>query len=84
MILDSNLLLLKEVSNARQGESDLQPNILKTLAPHCQPTERRERKNSRRRKGSSSSIGPTLETRQSHTIEYSGQQDRFTMKLREE
>ena len=42
------LLLLKEVGNARLGESDQHPITPKTPTPQHQPIERRERENSRR------------------------------------
>ena len=45
------LLLLKEVGNARLGDSDLHPVSQKTPAPQYQPIEKkRERENSRKQK----------------------------------
>ena len=45
------LLLLKDIGNARLGESDQHPISPKTPTPQHQPKkERRERENSRRQK----------------------------------
>ena len=46
MILDCSqlLLLLKKVSSARLGESDIHPISTKTPAPQYQPTDRKKRK----------------------------------------
>ena len=41
------LLLLKIVSSARQGESDIQPISPKTQAPQYQPIDRKKRKGKR-------------------------------------
>ena len=41
------LLLLKNVSSARQGESDIHPISPKTPAPHYQPIDRKKRKGKR-------------------------------------
>ena len=50
---------IKKVGNARVGESNLKPISPKTLAPQYQPMERerKERENSRRRKGSEHQLG---------------------------
>ena len=41
------LLLLKKVSSARLGESDIHPISLKTPAPQYQPIDRKKRKGKR-------------------------------------
>ena len=41
------LLLLKKVSSARLGESDIHPISPKTPAPQCQPIDRKKRKGKR-------------------------------------
>ena len=41
------LLLLKKVSNARLGESDIHPISPKTPAPQYQPIDRKKRKGKR-------------------------------------
>ena len=70
--------ILKEVGSARLRGSDIHPISPKTPSPQYQPTDRKKRKgilvedHSRDRGAyaTKKSIGPALETRQSHTIEH--------------
>ena len=72
------LLLLNEVRSARLRESEIHPISPKTAAPQYQPIDRKKRKEKivenytrdRAAEANKKSIGPALETRQSHTIEH--------------
>ena len=70
------LLLLKKYCQCKAGEGDWHPITPKTPAPHNQLIERKKRREiswrqkRREQLGQQRGIGPALETRQSHTIEY--------------
>ena len=70
------IIIIKKFGNVRPGEWDWHPISPNTPAPHYQPIEEKKRKeNSWRQKrreqlSQQKGIGPALETRQSHTIEY--------------
>ena len=72
MVLLFLILLLKEVGSKMLGESDIQPTYQPEDPSPTIPTNRQKEhkgKNSRRLMPIKN-IGPALETRQSHTIEY--------------